>query len=59
MAPKSTSNRKKYGIPNPSTLGLTSPPILMTQLLASPWSDPTRYHMKIATYQALTTLNGD
>ena len=33
--------------------------ILMTQLLGSPWSDDTRYHMKIATYQALTELNGD
>ena len=33
--------------------------ILMTQLLSSPWSDDTRYHMKIATYQALTELNGD
>ena len=33
--------------------------ILMTQLLSSPWSDDTRYHMKIATYQALTKLNGD
>jgi len=33
--------------------------ILMTQLLGSPWSDDTRYHMKVATYQALTELNGD
>ena len=33
--------------------------ILMTQFLGSPWSDHTRYSMKIATYQALTTLNGD
>jgi CubicO group peptidase (beta-lactamase class C family) len=33
--------------------------ILMTQFMGSPWSDDTRYHMKIATYQALTTLNSD
>ena len=33
--------------------------ILMTQLLGSPWSDDTRYHMKIATYQALTHLNAN
>jgi len=33
--------------------------ILMTQFLASPWSDDTRYHMKIATYQALTELGAD
>ena len=30
--------------------------ILMTQVLGSPWSDPTRFGMKIATYQALTKL---
>ncbi|MDH4071724.1 MAG: beta-lactamase family protein [Gammaproteobacteria bacterium] len=30
--------------------------ILMTQFMASPWSDETRYNMKIATYQALTEL---
>ena len=33
--------------------------ILMTQLMSSPWSDDTRYHMKIATYQALTELGSD
>lgn len=33
--------------------------ILMTQFLGSPWSDATRYHMKIATYQALTKLGSD
>ena len=33
--------------------------ILMTQLMRSPWSDDTRYHMKIATYQALTELGSD
>ena len=33
--------------------------ILMTQFLGSPWSDDTRYHMKIATYQALTELGSD
>jgi CubicO group peptidase (beta-lactamase class C family) len=33
--------------------------ILMTQFLGSPWSDPTRYQMKVATYQALTELHGD
>lgn len=33
--------------------------ILMTQLMASPWSDETRYQMKIATYQALTELGHD
>ena len=33
--------------------------ILMTQFLGSPWSDPTRFQMKVATYQALTELNGD
>lgn len=32
--------------------------ILMTQIMGSPWSDDTRYQMKIATYQALTELNG-
>jgi len=31
--------------------------ILMTQVLASPFSDDTRYAMKIATYQALSELN--
>ena len=31
--------------------------ILMTQFLGSPWSDETRFNMKIATYQALTELN--
>ncbi len=30
--------------------------ILMTQVLNSPWSDATRYQMKIATYQALHEL---
>jgi len=33
--------------------------ILMTQVLGSPWSDHTRYQMKIATYQALTELGSD
>lgn len=33
--------------------------ILMTQFLGSPWSDPTRFQMKVATYQALSKLNGD
>ena len=33
--------------------------ILMTQFIGSPWSDETRYNMKIATYQALTDLNGN
>ena len=33
--------------------------ILMTQLMGSPWSDETRFHMKIATYQALTELSAD
>ena len=33
--------------------------ILMTQFLGSPWSDPTRFQMKVATYQALTELNGN
>lgn len=32
--------------------------ILMTQVRGSPWSDHTRFGMKIATYQALTELNG-
>jgi len=32
--------------------------VLMTQFLGSPWSDETRYSMKIATYQALTELDG-
>ncbi len=32
--------------------------ILMTQLMGSPWSNETRFNMKIATYQALTKLNG-
>jgi len=31
----------------------------MTQVLGSPWSDHTRYQMKIATYQALTELGSD
>jgi CubicO group peptidase (beta-lactamase class C family) len=30
--------------------------ILMTQVMSSPWSDHTRFQMKIATYQALTRL---
>ncbi len=30
--------------------------ILMTQFMASPWSDETRFNMKVATYQALTEL---
>jgi CubicO group peptidase (beta-lactamase class C family) len=30
--------------------------ILMSQVLGSPWSDYTRYNMKIATYQALGSL---
>jgi len=30
--------------------------ILMTSFLGSPWSDETRYNMKIATYPALTEL---
>jgi CubicO group peptidase (beta-lactamase class C family) len=33
--------------------------ILMTQFLGSPWSDPTRFQMKVATYQALTEINAD
>jgi len=33
--------------------------ILMSQFLGSPWSDETRYNMKIATYQALTELGSD
>ena len=33
--------------------------ILMTQFLGSPWSDPTRFQIKVATYQALTELNGN
>jgi len=33
--------------------------ILMTQLLGSPWSDETRFNMKIATYQALMELGAD
>jgi CubicO group peptidase (beta-lactamase class C family) len=33
--------------------------ILMTQFLGSPWSDPTRFAMKIATYQALTEIGAD
>jgi CubicO group peptidase (beta-lactamase class C family) len=33
--------------------------ILMSQVLGSPWSDDTRYQMKIATYQALSELNRD
>ncbi len=33
--------------------------ILMTQFLGSPWSDETRFNMKIATYQALTELTSD
>lgn len=33
--------------------------ILMTQVLGSPWSDATRFNMKIATYQALTELGAD
>lgn len=30
--------------------------ILMTQILGSPWSDQTRFKMKVSTYQALTGL---
>ena len=33
--------------------------VLMSQFLGSPWSDETRYNMKIATYQALTELGTD
>ena len=33
--------------------------VLMSQFLGSPWSDETRYNMKIATYQALTELGAD
>ena len=33
--------------------------ILMTQVLGSPWSDATRFNMKIATYQALIQLQAD
>ena len=33
--------------------------ILMTQVLGSPWSDATRFNMKIATYQALIQLLAD
>ena len=33
--------------------------ILMTQLLIAPWSDATRFQMKVATYQALTELGAD
>lgn len=33
--------------------------ILMTQVLGSPWSDATRFNMKIATYQSLTELGAD
>ena len=33
--------------------------ILMTQVLGSPWSDATRFNMKIATYQALIELQAD
>jgi CubicO group peptidase (beta-lactamase class C family) len=33
--------------------------ILMTQFLGSPWSDETRFNMKIATYQALDELGAD
>ena len=33
--------------------------ILMTQVLGSPWSNATRFNMKIATYQALTQLQAD
>ena len=33
--------------------------ILMTQFLGSPWSDPTRFQMKVATYQALTEISTD
>lgn len=33
--------------------------ILMTQLLGAPWSDETRFNMKVATYQALTELGSD
>lgn len=33
--------------------------IFMSQIMGSPWSDPTRFNMKIATYQALTELGSD
>ena len=33
--------------------------ILMSQVMGSPWSDATRYRMKIATYQALSELQVD
>jgi CubicO group peptidase (beta-lactamase class C family) len=33
--------------------------ILMTQVMGSPWSDHTRFQMKIATYQALTRLGNN
>lgn len=33
--------------------------ILMTQLLVAPWSDATRFNMKVAVYQALTELGAD
>jgi CubicO group peptidase (beta-lactamase class C family) len=33
--------------------------VLMTQFLGSPWSDPTRFQMKVATYQALTEISVD
>lgn len=33
--------------------------ILMSQIMGSPWSDATRFSMKVATYQALTDLHSD
>ena len=33
--------------------------ILMSQFISSPWSDETRFNMKVATYQALTELNSN
>lgn len=33
--------------------------ILMTQIIGSPWSDQTRFNLKVTTYQALTDLGSD
>ena len=33
--------------------------ILMTQLMLAPWSDATRFNMKVAVYQALTELGSN
>ena len=33
--------------------------VFMSQFMASPWSDETRFNMKVATYQALTELNSN